>query len=339
MTHRHLSSCRHRPAFTLIELLVVIAIIGVLIGLLLPAVQKVRESANRMQCSNNLKQMALSVHNLHDTYGYLPPTLGTYPNSASATPNYGPLFFYMLPYIEQGNVWNLSNINGQFFVTNNAVQSQVIKTYICPSDTSYTAEASNNFAFSCYANNSLAFSKESYNPSLCSSTTPQYLCTFVGGKDPSATSLVTDETFDVCIGGKTLGSSFPDGTSNTIMLVEKYARCGVAQNNGNEFTGSTQWGNRFSIYSGSFVGYYPTNPVQAAPLVPVNFGLQGMFQVQPNPWQSKNCISTVASTSHPGGIQVALMDGSVRTCGQGMTPQTWWMAMVPDDGNVLGSNW
>jgi len=111
-------------AFTLVELLVVIAVIAILIALLLPAVQKVREAANRASCANNLKQMVLATHNFHDTYGQLPPAIG-YVGTTVGTGH-----FFLLPYLEQ------SALYAQAAGDAANVVSVPVKTYWCPSDSS-----------------------------------------------------------------------------------------------------------------------------------------------------------------------------------------------------------
>ena len=129
-----------RKAFTLIELLVVIAIIAILIGLLLPAVQKVRESAARTQCSNNLKQISLALHNYHDTNNGFPPG---YVDGNPAGPNtpdtdVGPGWgwaSFLLPFVEQGNVYNQINFSVGVGVGSNAAVSQLpLKIHQCPAD-------------------------------------------------------------------------------------------------------------------------------------------------------------------------------------------------------------
>jgi prepilin-type N-terminal cleavage/methylation domain-containing protein/prepilin-type processing-associated H-X9-DG protein len=147
-----LSPNRPRPGFTLIELLVVIAIIAILIGLLLPAVQKVREAAARSQCENNLKQMGLALHNYHDTNTSFPPGYidGNTDSSGKLIAPFPPAGYvgpwipgwswgtFILPYMEQQNLWNQinppANPMGTVMTNNLGLLQQPVKMYLCPSD-------------------------------------------------------------------------------------------------------------------------------------------------------------------------------------------------------------
>src|SRR5262245_16306407 len=157
----------HRRGLTLIELLVVVAIIAVLIGLLLPAVQKVREAAARIKCKNNLKQLGLAAHDYHDTYQHLPPAIGYYPPASDV---FGTYLFHLLPYLEQNNLFRSAvgvvpfplpdGPTSVCYPGNNNVYSQPVPIFLCPSDPSVGPDgrimiAGYSFGASCYGFNAL----------------------------------------------------------------------------------------------------------------------------------------------------------------------------------------
>jgi prepilin-type N-terminal cleavage/methylation domain-containing protein/prepilin-type processing-associated H-X9-DG protein len=197
-----------RRGFTLIELLVVIAIIAVLIALLLPAVQKVREAANRMACTNNLKQIALATHNFHDTYKKL-PTGGRIPVLVGGRPTGGiNLWVELLPYFEQDNLYKMWDFDNQKNVAGrtNATQAQVIKLLICPSDALPADVVENRTAVSppwCWG----FYGMSSYGGNAGTRSVP-----FPG--------MSRDGIF--FIGSCVRFADILDGTSNTLLFGERY---------------------------------------------------------------------------------------------------------------------
>ncbi|HEY7424932.1 MAG TPA: DUF1559 domain-containing protein [Gemmataceae bacterium] len=301
-----------RPGFTLIELLVVIAIIAVLIGMLLPAVQKVRDAAARAQCMDNLHQIGLASHNAHDAIGHLPPAFGWYPaNSFIAGNGFGPLFFHLLPFIEQGNLYQKSAIPpppspNPTYRSSFGVWKNPIKTYVCPADPTTAPggmvanppAALSNMAAGCYGANVQVF----------------------GVVANAATGTVSSYQ-----GSASFPASFLDGTSQTILFAEKYASCGTS--------GGSGWGE-----------YVTTSPnSQWLPLLADQLGKGNgavgpgsLFQVLPD---KSTCIPDLAQTAHSGGIVVCMGDASVRIVNSGVSGDTWWAVFTPVAGDLPGADW
>jgi prepilin-type N-terminal cleavage/methylation domain-containing protein len=266
-----------RSGFTLIELLVVIAIIAILIGLLLPAVQKVRDAAARIQCSNNMKQVCLAVHNYAGTYdSMLPPSTTTVPVTGS-------LDFALFPFMEQQNVFNQGVAAGYGWVDYNLP----MKSFLCPGDASSGANGitSSGWAATNYQHNYALFST------------------------PNVTW--NSAAFRI--------SNIPDGSSNTVAFAENYGTC---QSNWSlrDYPSSYNWpyGAVFNVYATLYGNSY------------------SLVQIQPTP---ANCVWWASNSPHTGGMVTGLADGSVRIVNQGLSPNTWWLACQPADGNPMGSDW
>jgi prepilin-type N-terminal cleavage/methylation domain-containing protein len=305
--HRTRRACTlGRRAFTLIELLVVIAIIGILIGLLLPAVQKVRESANRIKCANNLKQIVLATHNYADAQRTLPAL--NVPLSAS---NYGSIYVGLFPYLEQDNLYQSYRAAGQIAAPAN---QPTISLFLCPTDVVYTSgrDQDDGSAAASYVANVSVFTANLNYRTL----------SYFGGPGPSAAAC-TKPRFE------NLGQ-IPDGTSNTVFFCE---RMESAEGNPLHRDRPIQNGdNTWSVWSSPVFSIYQ----YAYPTDYVGWSIKNPYQ---DPASEASAVRWSPSTFHPGAMNAAIGDGSVRTISSGMSADTWWKACNPIDGNVLGSDW
>jgi prepilin-type N-terminal cleavage/methylation domain-containing protein len=308
-----------RSAFTLIELLVVIAIIAVLIGLLLPAVQRIRESAARAQCANNLHQIGLATHNLNDSIGRLPPLCapwfttpltvsGPYQNAVGFT-----VFDWLLPYIEQDNLYRAAGQPGDVssMANGRTIYATSVKTYLCPSDPTpsggtllgaTTNGEANQWAVGNYCANYFIFG----NPSGATPTDREQ-------------------------GASRLQSVMPDGMTNTIVYTERYGTCGTSGQPNSTSTFGNLWSDSCSVWRPVFC----INNSQQSPLGGYPPCL--MFQVQPD-WIN-SCDSSRAQSPHSGGITVCLGDGSVRFVSASIDPSVWALACDPRDGQPMPAGW
>jgi prepilin-type N-terminal cleavage/methylation domain-containing protein len=288
--------------FTLVELLVVIAIIGVLVSLLLPAVQAARAAARRMDASNRLKQMALASHNFHDSKNYLPPAFVDWDSNWNATwyNQCGSTNQYILPYVEQQA---LADIGPPYYFWNIYTDKAVPQVFLNPDDPSCPGNGLyNDSGWGLYGVTSFAANYQS-------------LGHFLNDGDRDIMKM----------------ASLVDGTSNTIFFAEKVAVCERS-----DTSIFTQPGPYYNIWTYGRTAWQEWNPVFAYQIT----GPASKFQRNPKTsGGNANCDPRLASSPRSSGILVALGDGSVRHVASEIDPNLWWAVCTPKGSEVLGNGW
>jgi prepilin-type N-terminal cleavage/methylation domain-containing protein/prepilin-type processing-associated H-X9-DG protein len=304
-------SYKTRTGFTLIELLVVIAIIAILIGLLLPAVQKIREAANRMKCSNNLKQLGLAMHNYNDTNGYLPGNL----RQAAAGTVRVRWTTYLLPYFEQDNIYKIYNQNVNWSDPSNAnavaVRLKVMECPSTPSPTRLDASPDNGWGDNRYA---------------IGDYSGIYWTSFQNANSATGFPGILSKTDQVRL------TDVTDGLSNTIHLVESAGKADLFQNgklvqpaSGSNRVNGGGWmrpasditapdnGFAINVVNGYKISGYPDS----------RFGTDGSGQIY---------------AFHPGGTNALLGDGSVRFIRATIAYPTLQALISRNGGEVVGND-
>jgi prepilin-type N-terminal cleavage/methylation domain-containing protein len=301
------TSHSRKRAFTLIELLVVIAIIATLIGLLVPAVQRAREAADRTQCQNNIRQLAIGVHNFASATKKTPRMFSpdtVFGSNFGNASNYGSLHFFLLPYVEQEPLYNTAEASPP--KCSAAVGAQILSVFICPSDSSLGTGLARgaggvSFGSTNYAGNLWVF-------------------------DPTTATKLT--------------ASMPKGLSTTVIFAERFQHCGDP---GATNFSEPAWAMHPSYDPATGPLDTPTfgwndfsqARYQTASTSFPNFSdATGGFQIKP-----KYCDRFITQGAHTGVMNIALGDGSVRGVTDGVSTPTWVIACTPTGGAALPSDW
>jgi prepilin-type N-terminal cleavage/methylation domain-containing protein len=322
---------RCRKAFTLIELLVVIAIIAILIGLLLPAVQKVRDAAARAQSTNNLKQSLLAAHSAHDTGLHFPSAVSFWwsnPQVYTFSSSDATLFFSLLPFYEQGAISNgISNWGGSGLgrvgTTDKAAMSLPIKILVAPND---PTGGDGIFAKGFNAGWMWQPAQSAGGVDVALSS---YACNFQVFGRPELYPTNPGDWQNAS--GRRNIAGITDGTSNTIFLAEKRKACGPNGTPNNTTTFGTAWGHPAED---RFWPVFARFPVSTTPALALRQYPTPQFNVTNN-----NCDNYRAHAMASGVIMVGMGDGSVRGVSSSITQATWSQAVIPNDGAILGNDW